>query len=99
LAEITALIMPVAKTLNPVAMMPTVDDCFDQLTLRDWFAGQVIAAMIGSDAALSAQRDENGRHCGFNASRLANMATNAYQAAEALIQARAQFASNERPRS
>lgn len=58
------------------------------LTLQDWFAGQIIAAMIGSDPAYSSQRDQNGRLCGIDGARLANLANNAYQAAEAMMQAR-----------
>ncbi|HEX4130546.1 MAG TPA: hypothetical protein VHZ24_10910 [Pirellulales bacterium] len=60
----------------------------DRQALKDWFAGQVIAAMIGSDPSFSSQRDDNGKLCGLNTSRLANMATNAYQVANALVQAR-----------
>ena len=59
------------------------------MTLKDWFAGQVIAAMVGSDSSLSSQRDDNGQPSALNKTRLANMAKNAYQTAEALMQARA----------
>jgi hypothetical protein len=59
------------------------------MTLQDWFAGQIIAAMVGSDSSYSNQRDPNGRLCGIESTRLANLAKNAYQAAEALMQARA----------
>ena len=59
------------------------------MTLKDWFAGQIIAAMVGSDAANASLRDKNGQLCQIDESKLANMAKNAYQAAEALIQARA----------
>jgi hypothetical protein len=56
---------------------------------QDWFAGQIIAAMIGSDPANSNQRDQNGRLCGIEPARLANMTKNAYQSAEAMLQSRA----------
>jgi hypothetical protein len=59
------------------------------MTLKDWFAGQIIAAMLSSDASSAVQRDENGRLCAFDKSRLANLAKNAYQAAGALMDARA----------
>jgi hypothetical protein len=82
--------MPYASAPAPVPL-PSVPNCgIDDLTLRDWFAGQVFAAMIGSDSALSAQRDDNGRPCGINPSRLSNMAKTAYQTADALMQAREQ---------
>jgi hypothetical protein len=60
-----------------------------EMTLQDWFAGQVIAAMIGSDPAYSSTRDNDGRLCGIEPARLQNMATNAYQAAEAMMKVRA----------
>ena len=59
------------------------------MTLEDWFAGQVIAAMIGSDPAYANQRDKNGQLCGIEATRLANLSKNAYQTAEAMLQVRA----------
>jgi hypothetical protein len=59
------------------------------MTLKDWFAGQIIAAMLGSDPSNSSQRDANGQLCKMDQSKLANMAKSAYQAAEALMQARA----------
>ena len=59
------------------------------MTLQDWFAGQIIAAMIGSDPANSNQRDQNGRLCGIETARLANMTKNAYQSAESMLQSRA----------
>jgi hypothetical protein len=59
------------------------------MTLKDWFAGQIIAALLGSDPANSSQRDKNGQLCPMDPSKLANMAKSAYQAAEALMQARA----------
>jgi len=59
------------------------------MTLQDWFAGQIIAAMIGSDPAYSSTRDNDGRLCGIEPARLANMTKNAYQTAEAMMQARA----------
>jgi len=33
------------------------------MTLKDWFAGPIIAAMLGSDPANSSQRDKNGQLC------------------------------------
>jgi hypothetical protein len=60
-----------------------------EMTLQDWFAGQIIAAMIGSDPAYSSMRDNDGRLCGIEPARLANMSKNAYQTAEAMMQARA----------
>ena len=59
------------------------------MTLKDWFAGQIIAAMLGSDPANSSQRDCNGQLCQMDPTKLANMAKNAYQAAEVLMQIRA----------
>jgi len=59
------------------------------MTLQDWFAGQIIAAMIGSDPAYSSTRDKDGRLCGIEPARLANMSKNAYQTAEAMMKARA----------
>jgi hypothetical protein len=59
------------------------------MTLKDWFAGQIIAAMLGSDASNSSQRDKNGQLCKMDQAKLANMAKSAYQAAEALLQVRA----------
>ena len=59
------------------------------MTLKDWFAGQIIAAMLGSDPSNSSQRDQNGQLCKMDQSKLANMAKSAYQAAEALMQVRA----------
>jgi hypothetical protein len=59
------------------------------MTLKDWFAGQIIAAMLGSDPSNSSQRDRNGQLCKMDDSKLANMAQSAYQAAEALMQVRA----------
>jgi len=59
------------------------------MTLKDWFAGQIIAAMLGSDPSHSSLRDKNGQLCQMEQSKLANMAKSAYQAAEALMQARA----------
>ncbi len=59
------------------------------MTLKDWFAGQIIAAMLGSDSSNSSQRDKNGQLCKMDQSKLANMAKSAYQAAEALMQVRA----------
>lgn len=58
------------------------------MTLQDWFAGQILASMIGSDPMNANNRDENGRLCGMEPTRLANMAKAAYQAAEALAQCR-----------
>jgi hypothetical protein len=62
------------------------------MTLQDWFAGQVIAAMLGSDSSFASQRDDNGRLCAIEPTRLANIAKNAYQTAEAMMQARARAA-------
>jgi hypothetical protein len=59
------------------------------MTLKDWFAGQIIAAMLGSDPSNSSLRDKNGQLCQMDHSKLANMAKSAYQAAEALMQVRA----------
>jgi hypothetical protein len=60
------------------------------MTMQDWLAGQIIAAMLGSDPANCNQRDVNGRLCGIEPMRMANMAKIAYQAAEAMMQARSQ---------
>lgn len=51
---------------------------YQGMTLKDWFAGQIIAAMLGSDPAHSNQRDENGQLCKMNQSKLTNMAMSAY---------------------
>ena len=59
------------------------------MTLKDWFAGQLLAAMLGSDPSNSSQRDRNGQLCEMDPSKLANIAKSAYQAAEALMQVRA----------
>ena len=59
------------------------------MTLKDWFAGQIIAAMLGSDPSNSSQRDSNGQLCKLDQSKLANMAKSAYQVAEAMMQVRA----------
>jgi hypothetical protein len=59
------------------------------MTLKDWFAGQIIAALLGSDSSNSSQRDKNGQLCQMDPSKLSNMAKTAYQAAEALLQVRA----------
>jgi hypothetical protein len=59
------------------------------MTLKDWFAGQIIAAMLSSDASSAIQRDQNGQLCEFDKTRLANLARNAYQAAGALMKTRA----------
>jgi hypothetical protein len=59
------------------------------MTLKDWFAGQIIAAMLGSDPSNSTQRDSNGQLCKMDHSKLANMAKSAYQVVEAMMQARA----------
>jgi hypothetical protein len=58
------------------------------MTLQDWFAGQIIAAMLGSDPSNSSLRDKNGQLCQMDQSKLANMAKTAYQVAEALMQVR-----------
>jgi hypothetical protein len=58
------------------------------MTLQDWFSGQVIAAMVGSDSTFASQRDQNGRLCGIEVTRLANIAKNAYQIAAAMMAAR-----------
>lgn len=58
------------------------------MTLRDWFAGQVIAAMIASDSSFSGMRDKNGQHCELDRAKLNNMAKNSYQAADAMLLAR-----------
>lgn len=62
------------------------------MTMQDWLAGQIIAAMLGSDPANCNQRDVNGRLCGIEPQRMANMAKIAYQAAEAMMHARSQQA-------
>ena len=54
----------------------------------DWFAGQIIAAMLGSDPN-STQRDNNSQLCSMDEPKLANMAKTAYQAANAMMQVRA----------
>jgi hypothetical protein len=59
-----------------------------EMTLQDWFAGQVIAAMIGGDSSLVSRRDDNGRLCGIEPARLAANAGNAYQIATAMMAAR-----------
>jgi hypothetical protein len=59
------------------------------MTLKDWFAGQIVAAMMGSDPSNSNQRDSNGQLCKMDQSKLVNMARSAYQVAEAMMQARA----------
>jgi hypothetical protein len=59
------------------------------MTLKDWFAGQIVAAMMGSDPSNSNQRDSNGQLCKMDQSKLTNMARSAYQVAEAMMQARA----------
>jgi len=59
------------------------------MTLNDWFAGQIIAAMLGSDPSNSTQRDKNGQLCPMDESKLANMAKTAYQAANVMMQVRA----------
>lgn len=58
------------------------------MTLRDWIAGQVISAMISSDASFSGMRDKNGQHCELDKPKLNQMAKNSYQAADAMLQAR-----------
>lgn len=67
------------------------------MTLKDWFAGQVIAAMIASDSSFSGMRDKNGQHCELDKAKLNNMAKNSYQAAEAMMQARAATAKEAEP--
>lgn len=66
------------------------------MTLRDWFAGQIIAAMLGSDASNASQRDKNGQLCKMDQAKLANIARSSYQAAEALLQVRAELEPRER---
>lgn len=61
---------------------------FPGMTLKDWFAGQVIAAMVGSDPSNSSQRDGNGQLCQMDPSKLANMAESAYQIAAAMMRVR-----------
>ena len=58
------------------------------MLLGDWFAGQIFAAMLGSDPSNSSQRDDNGQPCRMDRTKLTNMAKSAYQAADALIQVR-----------
>ena len=67
----------------------TKDPHCQGMTLKDWFAGQIIAAMLGSDPSNSNQRDKNGQLCKMDQSKLVNIAKSAYQAAEALMQVRA----------
>ncbi|MCE9608306.1 MAG: hypothetical protein K8U03_25755 [Planctomycetia bacterium] len=70
------------------------------MTLKDWFAGQVIAAMVASDSSFAGMRDKNGQHCEIDKAKLNNMAKNSYQAAEAMMHARAatkDVDSHERP--
>ena len=47
------------------------------MTLKDWFAGQIVAAMLGSDPSNSSQRDQNGQPCAMDKSKLANIAKSA----------------------
>jgi hypothetical protein len=58
------------------------------MTLKDWFAGQIIAAMLGSDPANSSQRDSNGQLCKMDPCKVANLTKGAYQVAEAMMQVR-----------
>jgi hypothetical protein len=58
------------------------------MTLNDWFAGQIMAAMLGSDPSNSSHRDSNGQLCGMDQTKLVNMAKTAYQVANALMQVR-----------
>jgi hypothetical protein len=75
---------------NPGLSMVEAGSAHHQgMTLKDWFAGQIIAAMVGSDPANSNQRDENGQLCGMNETKLVNMAFNAYLTAEMLMRVRA----------
>jgi hypothetical protein len=59
------------------------------MTLKDWFAGQIIAAMLGCDPSNSSQRDSNGQLCKMDQSKVANLTKSAYQIAEAMMQVRA----------
>jgi hypothetical protein len=87
------------ETMAPYAIPPvygtehpengTKNSQFQGMTLKDWFAGQVIAAMVGSDPSNASQRDSNGQLCKMEQSKLANMARSAYQVAEAMMQVRA----------
>jgi len=67
----------------------TKDTHCQGMTLKDWFAGQIIAAILGSDPSNASLRDKNGQLCQMDQSKLANMAKSAYQAAEAMMQVRA----------
>lgn len=60
------------------------------MTMQDWLAGQIIASLLGSDPTNANQRDVNGRLCGIEPLRMANMAKIAYQAADAMMVARGQ---------
>ena len=59
------------------------------MTLRDWFAGQMAAAILGSDPSNSSPRDGNGQLCKIDQSKVKNLAHSAYQIADALMLARA----------
>jgi hypothetical protein len=59
------------------------------MTLKDWFAGQIIAALLGSDPSNSSLRDKNGQLCQMEPIKLENMAKTAYHAAEVMMQVRA----------
>jgi hypothetical protein len=59
------------------------------MTLNDWFAGQIMAGLLGSDPSNSTQRDKNGQLCPMDEPKLVNMAKTAYQAANALMRVRA----------
>jgi hypothetical protein len=75
---------------EPARLEPTLGGAgIPGMTLRDWIAGQVISAMISSDAAFSGMRDKNGQHCELDKSKLNQMAKNSYQAADAMLLARA----------
>lgn len=73
-------------------------DAIPGMTLRDWIAGQVIAAMISSDAGFSGMRDKNGQHCELDKSKLQQMAKNSYQAADAMLHARTPETKTPEPR-
>ncbi len=70
---------------------------FPGMTMQDWLAGEIIAALLGSDPANANQRDPNGRLCGIEPARMANMAKIAYQAAEAMMQHRATLPQSQPP--
>ena len=83
----TAYAFPCVNTAEPSGGTTSIHS--QGMTLKYWFAGQIIAAMLGSDASNASQRDKNGQLCEMDTAKLSNLAKSAYQAAEALLQVRA----------